>query len=54
MELAGALSQRDNQPLGQYCPIERVLGTTLLGSSVVNSIRNGGRNNGNFGGGFVP
>lgn len=33
-------------------PVERILGVTLLGSSVVNSIRNGGRGVG--GGGFVP
>ncbi len=30
-------------------PIERILGTTLLGTAVVNSIRNGGRSNNNSG-----
>ena len=26
MNLAGALARRDDQPLGDYCPIERALG----------------------------
>ena len=35
MELAGALSQRDNQPLGEYCPIERVLGLLKTRTSLL-------------------
>ena len=35
MELAGALAHRDNQPLGDYCPIERVLGLLKTKSSLL-------------------
>lgn len=35
MNLAGALARRDNQPLGDYCPIERVLGLLKTRSSIL-------------------
>jgi DNA-binding HxlR family transcriptional regulator len=35
MELAGALAHRDDEPLGDYCPIERVLGLLKPRSSLL-------------------
>ena len=47
---ADALIEADNWLAKAFAPVERILGITLLGSSVVNSFRNNGFNNGT---GFV-